>query len=147
MESITKQLERGGEVSLDFKMSSIKPLLYQWLYEAWFYVFEKPNMICKGWKQAGFLRAFEKKFQIEAMKENMITPLFPIVPHLNTPSLVEPEKTSKDLASNPNDSMEEAIQPCLDHVVALSSVPSTPASVLKLRVLARRSIKPKSASK
>ena len=81
MENITKQLENGEEVTLDFKMSTIKPLLCQWLHKAWFHVFEKPNMFCKGWKQVELLRAFDKEFQIQVMKDNMIAPLFPIRPN------------------------------------------------------------------
>jgi hypothetical protein len=41
MDNITKQLDKGEEVVLDFKMSTIKPLLCCWLHKAWLHVFQK----------------------------------------------------------------------------------------------------------
>ena len=102
-------------------------------------------MICKGWKQAGLLRAFDKEFQIHAMKDNMTTPLFPTILNLHTN--LEPDMRNEDVTSDPNDSVEEAMKQSLDHVATLCSGASTTASVSKLRVLARRGAKPKSVPK
>ena len=119
-------------------MSTIKPLLCQWLYKAWFYVFEKPNMICKGWKQAGLLRAFDKEFQIQAMKDNMTVPLFPTRPDSHTSSAIEADMRNEDVTSNPNDSIEDSMQQSLNHVATLCSGASTATSISKLRMLAKR---------
>jgi hypothetical protein len=89
IENVSKQLDKGLEVELDFKMSTIKPLLCSWLHKAWFHVFEKQDMICKGWEKAGLLRAFEKSFQVEAMKDNITTPLFPTIQDPNATNMME----------------------------------------------------------
>jgi hypothetical protein len=89
MDNISKQLDKGSEVELDFKISTIKPLLYSWLHKAWLHVFFKQDMICKGWEKAGLLRAFEKSFQVEAMKDNITTPLFPTIQDPNATNMME----------------------------------------------------------
>ena len=64
-------------------------------------------MICKGWKHAGFLRAFDKEFQIQAMKDNMTTLLFPTRPDSNTSSAIEVYMRNEDVTSSPNDSIKD----------------------------------------
>ena len=73
-------------------------------------------MICKGWKQAGLLRDFYKEFQIQAIKDNMTTLLFPIGLDPHTSSVVEADMRSEDVTSDPNDLVEEAMHQNLDHV-------------------------------
>jgi hypothetical protein len=67
-------------------------------------------MICKGWIKVGLLRSFEKTFHIEAMKENITTPLFP--------TIGDP-KTSEEGTSDPNDSMEDTMEQSLNRVARL----------------------------
>ena len=76
MDTITKQLNGGTNVHIDFKMSKLKPHICHWLYKAWIHVSSKINMISKGWEQAGLLRAFDNEFQKQAMMDNMVKPLF-----------------------------------------------------------------------
>ena len=78
MDTITKQLNGGTDVHIDFKMSKLKPHICHWLYKAWIHVSSKINMISKGWEQAGLLRAFDSEFQKQAMMDNMVKPLFNI---------------------------------------------------------------------
>ena len=74
---IDKQLEEkeAKDVKLDFRMSSLKPLLCSWLFEAWHHV-NKPAMIRRGWAQCGLQQVFNSTFQCTAMEEHMKTPLF-----------------------------------------------------------------------
>jgi hypothetical protein len=148
MDNINKQLEKGDEVFLDFKMSAIKPLLCSWLHKAWLHVFEKQDMIVKGWRQAGLLRSFEKTFQIEAMKDNIRSPLFPTMQDPSTTSIIEQEFTGEDGASDPNDSMEASMEQSLNRVSKLCAGPTkTASSMANLRAQARRAIQPPPASK
>ena len=76
-DDIDKQLEdkAAKDVKIDTKMSTLKPLLCGWLFKAWAHV-NKPQMIKIGWSQCGLLQAFDTSFQVQAMDENMKTPLF-----------------------------------------------------------------------
>ena len=76
-DDIDKQLEEKAakDVKIDMKMSTLKPLLCGWLFKAWAHV-NKPDMIKVGWYQFGLLSAFDSTFQVQAMDQNMKTPLF-----------------------------------------------------------------------
>jgi hypothetical protein len=76
-------------------------------------------MICKGWIKVGLLRSFEKTFHIEAMKENITTPLFPTIGDPKTTNIIEPEFTSEEGTSDPNDSMEDTMEQSLNRVARL----------------------------
>ena len=73
---ITRQLKGKEEIHIDFKMSTLKPHICHWLFNAWKHVSSKTSMIRKGWEQAGLLRAFDTEFQKGTMLENMEKPLF-----------------------------------------------------------------------
>jgi hypothetical protein len=121
MENVSKQLDKGSEVELNFKMSTIKPLLCSWLHKAWLHVFKKQDMICKGWEKASLLRAFEKSFQVEAMKDNITTPLFPTIQDPNATNMME------------HDSMEAALAQSLNRITTLRSCSTkTAASIANL---------------
>ena len=60
-------------MNIDIKMSTLKPLLYGWLFKAWAHV-NKPEMIKIGRSQCGLLQAFDPAFQVQAMDENMKIP-------------------------------------------------------------------------
>ena len=95
-------------------------------------------MICKGWKQTGLLRAFDKEFQIQAIKDNMIAPLFPTRPDSQTSSAIEANMRNEDVTLDPNDSIEDTMQQSLNYVATLYSGASTTTSMSKLRMLAKR---------
>jgi hypothetical protein len=78
MDTITKQLNGGTYVHIDFKMSKLKPHIYHWLYKTLIHVSNKINMISKRWEHAGLLRAFDSEFQKQTMMNNMVKPLFNI---------------------------------------------------------------------
>jgi hypothetical protein len=135
------------EVQLDFKMSTIKPLLCSWLHKAWLHVFEKQDMICKGWEKAGLLRSFEKPFQVEAMRDNITTPLFPTMQDLKT-NVIEQEFTSEDYGSDPNDSIETAMEQSLKRAATLYAYPfKNTTSIANIRAEARRGLHPSPASR
>jgi hypothetical protein len=146
MDNITKQLNKGEEVALDFKMSTIKPLLCCWLHKAWLHVFQKQDMILKGWKQAGLSSAFDKDFQVQAMKDNMTSSLFP-TSDARISTMIEQECPNEDSTLDPNDTVEEAMEQSLNKVATFYSVPTNIASVSNLQALARRAAKSKPASK
>jgi hypothetical protein len=76
MDLITKQLDLGEDIKVDFKMSTLKPRLCSWLFFAWLHISSKQDMVKKGWEKCGLLHSFDSDFQKEALLENMKTPLF-----------------------------------------------------------------------
>jgi hypothetical protein len=90
-------------------------------------------MICKDWKKAGLFRSVEKTFQVEAMKDNITTPLFSTMQDPNATNTMEYEFTSEGYAYDPNDSMEEAMVQSLNKVTILCSCPTkSTASIANL---------------
>ena len=76
MDVITKQIETNQDIKVDFKMSTLKPKLYLWLFLAWLHISSKQEMVLKGWEKCGLLRSFDSNFQRDAMVQNMEIPLF-----------------------------------------------------------------------
>lgn len=74
---ISQQLDSGEEenITLDSKLSVLKPLLCSWLYEAWLTIHKK-RMVQIGWEQCDIAKAFENDFQEAALCANLSTPLF-----------------------------------------------------------------------
>jgi hypothetical protein len=48
MDLITKQLDLGENIKVDFKMSTLKPRLCSWLFSAWLHISNKQDMVKKG---------------------------------------------------------------------------------------------------
>ena len=57
-------MDEGQTIKMDFKISTIKPLLCGWLNIAWQHVANNQDVIKKGWGQVRILRAFDSTFHI-----------------------------------------------------------------------------------
>jgi hypothetical protein len=76
---ISKKLEEEVAVKVDFKMSTLKPMVCGWLFTTWQHLTSQQDMVSKGWMHTGLLQAFNGDFQKEAMIQNMKTPLFNVI--------------------------------------------------------------------
>jgi hypothetical protein len=54
---IKQYIESGQDPNVDFKMSSLKPQICEWLNNAWKKLRNKPTMILKGWEKTWFTKA------------------------------------------------------------------------------------------
>ena len=79
-------------------------------------------------EEVDLLRPFEKTFQVKAMKDNITIPLFPKMQDPKTINIVELDFIIKDGASDPNDSMEVAIEQSLNRSAILYTCPTKPAT-------------------
>jgi hypothetical protein len=123
-ESIDSQLATNAakDVRVDTKMSTLKPLLCNWLFLSWQHI-NKPQMIKVGWSLCGLLQAFQQPFQVHAMDENMKTPLF-----LDEPTAIEDEHIEKEDEVDTDLSIEVVMQDSLDLVQQLSASKKLPNS-------------------
>ena len=95
-------------------MSTLKPLLCNWLFKAWAHV-NKPEMIKIGWSQCGLLQAFDPTFQIQAMDENMKIPLF------HADSSVQEEGIEKEEDIDIDESIEKVMESSSAKVVEIAT--------------------------
>jgi hypothetical protein len=138
MDLISKQLDSGEEVKVDFKMSTLKSKLCSWLFSAWLHVSSKQDMVKKGWEKCGLLRSFYSNFQKEALLENMKTPLFKLETN-------EAMQMDSNMDSNINgeeeinamESLDTIMIDSLSRVEKLSSTSSAP-SMASLCKMARK---------
>ena len=63
MSMITNQIETNSNIKVDFKMSTLKPLLCSWLFTSWLSVCNKQEMVKVGWSKCGLLCSFDPEFQ------------------------------------------------------------------------------------
>ena len=73
---ITNEIETNSSIKVDFKMSTLKPLLCSWLFTSWLYVCNKQEMVKVGWNKCRLLRSFGPEFQKDIMIQNMKSHLF-----------------------------------------------------------------------
>ena len=68
---IAKQLKTiaATKVKVNIKMSTLKPLLCGWLFEAWQHV-NKVEMIRIGWSQCGLEKVFDHSLQVDVISLN-----------------------------------------------------------------------------
>ena len=61
-------------------MSNLKPLIYEWLHNAWIRVKNIQDMIIKDWDKCRIDKAFIHEFQLKTMVANVESPLFKMTP-------------------------------------------------------------------
>jgi hypothetical protein len=118
MEVIKNQLESSSDVKVDTKMSTLKPLICQWLFTAWHHLTTKLEMVKKGWKQTGLLKAFEPEFQKQAMMDNIKIPLFKII---EGDIAMETNNTNEDEETCGEVSLDTILEESLTKVQLLTS--------------------------
>jgi hypothetical protein len=133
MEVIKNQLESSSDVKVDTKMSTLKPLICQWLFTAWHHLTTKLEMVEKGWKHIGLLKAFEPEFQKQAMVDNIKTPLFKSI---EGDIAMETNNTNEDEETCGEVSLDTILEESLTKVQLLTSKNKTP-SMTSLRGIAR----------
>jgi hypothetical protein len=68
---VAKQIADGvppSEVQLDLKMGTLWEEIVKWAKESFHSLMGRQDMVRKGWKKCGLLRAFDPEFQKEALK-------------------------------------------------------------------------------
>jgi hypothetical protein len=68
---VAKQIADGvppSEVQLDLRMGTLREEIVKWAKESFHSLMGRQDMVCKGWKKCGLLRAFDPEFQKEALK-------------------------------------------------------------------------------
>ncbi len=68
---VAKQIADGvppSEVQLDLRMGTLREEIVKWAKESFHSLMGRQDMVRKGWKKCGLLRAFDPKFQKEALK-------------------------------------------------------------------------------
>jgi hypothetical protein len=133
MEVIKNQLESSSDVKVDTKMSTLKPLICQWLFTAWHHLTTKLDMVEKGWKHTGLLKAFEPEFQKQAMVDNIKTPLFKSI---EGDIAMETNNTNEDEETCGEVSLDTILEESLTKAQLLTSKNKTP-SMTSLRGIAR----------
>ena len=112
---ISQQLDSGEEenITLDSKLSVLKPLLCSWLYEAWLTIHKK-RMVQIGWEQCGIAKAFENDFQEAALCANLSTPLFKEegtqIEDVNKDDLIEDMEPDTCITTVMQESLEKAAE-------------------------------------
>ena len=131
-DDIDKQLEDKTPiyVKIDIKMSTLKPLLCNWLFKAWAHV-NKPEMIKIGWSQCRLLQAFDLTFQVQTMDENMKIPLF------HADSSVQEESIEKEEDIDTDESIEKVIESSLAKDIEIATSNKT-SSISTLKSKARK---------
>jgi hypothetical protein len=130
MDLISKQINSGEEVKVDFKMSTLKPKLCSWLY-----VSSKQDMVKKGWEKCGLLRSFYSNFQKEALLENMKTPLFKL--ETNEVMEMDSNMVNGEEETDAMESLDTIMIDSLSRIEKLSCTSSTP-SMASLHEVARK---------
>jgi hypothetical protein len=133
MEVIKNQLESSSDVKVDTKMSTLKPLICQWLFTAWHHITTKLDMVEKGWKHTGLLKAFEPEFKKQAMMDNIKTPLFKSI---EGDIAMETNNTNEDEETCGEVSLDTILEESLTKAQLLTSKNKTP-SMTSLRGIAR----------
>ena len=62
MSMITIEIETISSIKVDFKMSTLKPLLCSWLFTSWLSICNKQKMVKVGWSKCGLLCSFDPEF-------------------------------------------------------------------------------------
>jgi hypothetical protein len=75
---LKQQIENGKNPNVDFKMSNLKPRIYEWLHNAWKKLISKKRMNLKGWEKTRLTRVWNNEFQLTAMEVNKPVFLFTI---------------------------------------------------------------------
>jgi hypothetical protein len=99
-EVITNQLKGAQDVKEDTKMSTFKPKVCDWLFTTLYNLTTKFEMVKKEWHHTGLLRAFDTKFQKQAMIDNIKIPLFKIIDDdipTDTLSNIEDDETCNEV--------------------------------------------------
>ncbi len=68
---VAKQITDGvspSEVQLDLRMGTLREEIVKWAKESFHSLMGRQDMVRKGWKKCGLLRAFDPEFQKEALK-------------------------------------------------------------------------------
>jgi len=131
---ITHQLDAKELVKVDFKMSTLKPKMYSWLYFAWLHISSKKEMVIKGWEECRLLRLFDQSFQRKAMMDNVKTPLFK---HVVDNQVVDSNFNGREEETNAEITLEEVIMKSLTKVEELS-LGSITTSMASLHDMARK---------
>ena len=87
-------------------MSNLKPLICEWLHNAWTQVKNMQDMIIKGWDKCGIDKAFIPEFQLKAMVANAESPLFKVTPDVE-------ENIEEDNISDPTIPLDNIVSECL----------------------------------
>ena len=134
MEEISKQLEtcEVEEVKVDMTLKTMKPQLCGWLYNAWLHIANE-SLIKMGWEKCGLSRPFEDNFQADALKENMLHPLFKDI------NQGEETVPNQDQAEDiePCTSIEEVMQEAITQVGITNEEMKTSSHILSLKKMAR----------
>jgi hypothetical protein len=133
MSMIANEIETNSNIKVDFKMSTLKPLLCSWLFTSWLSICNKQEMVKVGWSKCGLLRSFDPEFQKDAMIQNMKTPLF----KEDTNIQVDTSKNIEDEDIDVEESLEAIIEDTLSRVQKLSTSHGT-ASMASIRGMARK---------
>jgi hypothetical protein len=68
---VAKQIADGvppSKVQLDLRMGTLRQEIVKWAKESFHSLMGRQDMVHKGWKKCGLLRAFDPEFQKEALK-------------------------------------------------------------------------------
>ena len=103
---VRTQIEDGREGDVDLRMSNLKPLIYEWLYNAWTQIKNMQDMIIKGWNKCRIDNAFIHEFQLKVMITNVKSPLFKVTPKIE-------ENIEEDNISDPTISLNNIVSECL----------------------------------
>ena len=103
---VRTQIEGGKDGDVDLRMSNLKPLICEWLHNAWTQVKNMQDMIIKGWDKCGIDKAFIHEFQLKAMVANAESPLFKVTPEIE-------ENIEEDNNSDPTIPLNNIVSECL----------------------------------
>ena len=117
MSMITNEIETNSSINVDFKMSTLKPLLCSWLFTSWLSVCNNQEMVTIGWTKCGLLHSFDLEFQKDAIIENMKSPLF----KEDTSIQVDINKNIEDEDIDVEESLEAIMEDTLSRVQKLST--------------------------
>ena len=103
---VRTQIQGDKEGDVDLRMSNLKPLICEWLHNAWTQVKNMQERIIKCWDKCGIDKASIHEFQFKAMVANVGSPLFKVTPDVE-------EDIEEDNISNPTIPLNNIVSECL----------------------------------
>lgn len=99
--------DAGNFETLDkMQLSIIKPLTPDWIYTAYTYIKERPQLVLNGWDASGLLAPFKEETKAAALRTAKLAnidpthPYFPLFPSSVNTEEGEPDPTDCDAAED-----------------------------------------------